>query len=229
MFKADEYLHKLIIAMKEVFGDRLLYVGLQGSYLREEATENSDIDIMVIINRLTVQDLDSYREIITQMEHYEKSCGFICGMNEFSNWNPLELCHVLYSTKDYYGKLSLLMPEYSEVDIMNFIKVSLGNMYHEMCHRYLHADKMKNYQKLPMTYKNVFFILQNIYYLKTGVFCLTKKELLCMLDETDKEIMELSLGISSNAVYDFDQAFEKLFLWCQKTLTGLQAPKHKPH
>lgn len=227
MFKADEYLHKLIIAMKNVFGDRLLYVGLQGSYLREEATENSDLDIMVIINHLTVQDLDSYRKIITQVEHYEKSCGFICGMDEFSNWNPLELCHVLYSTKDYYGNLSLLIPEYTEGDIINFIKVSLGNMYHEMCHRYLHADKMKNYQKLPMTYKNVFFILQNLYYLKTGVFYLTKIELLCMLDETDKEIMEMSLKISSNETYNFEQAFKNLFLWCQKTLAELQAPAHE--
>ncbi|MBQ9141799.1 MAG: nucleotidyltransferase domain-containing protein [Lachnospiraceae bacterium] len=32
---------------KDEFGDRLLYVGLQGSYLRGEATESSDIDIMV--------------------------------------------------------------------------------------------------------------------------------------------------------------------------------------
>ena len=222
MFRVDEYLNKLIILMKDVFGDRLLYVGLQGSYLREEATENSDIDIMVIINNLSVQDLDSYREIIVQMEHYEKSCGFICGMDEFSKWNPLELCHILYSTKDYYGNLFSLIPEYSEEDIINFIKVSLGNMYHEMCHGYLHADRIQNYQKLPMTFKNVFFILQNIYYLKTGVFCLTKKELLCKLGETDKEIMRLSLEINSNEVYDFEQAFEKLFLWCQKTLIKLQ-------
>ena len=220
MFRVDEYLNKLIISMKDVFGDRLLYVGLQGSYLREEATENSDIDIMVIIDNLSMQDLDSYREIITQMEHYEKSCGFICGMDEFTKWNPLELCHILYSTKDYYGKLSLLIPEYSEEDIINFIKLSLGNMYHEMCHRYLHADRIQNYQKLPMTYKNVFFILQNIYYLRTDVFCLTKKELLCKLDETDKEIMSLSLEINSNEVYDFEQAFEKLFLWCQRTLNN---------
>lgn len=219
MFRVDEYLHELIAAMKEVFGDRLLYVGLQGSYLREEATENSDIDIMVIINHLSVQDLDSYREIISQLEHYEKSCGFICGMEEFSKWNPLELCHILHSTKDYYGRLSLLIPEYGERDIINFIKVSLGNMYHEMCHRYLHADRMKNFQKLPVTYKNVFFILQNVYYLKTGVFCLTKKELLSILDEADKEIMEMSLEISSNEAYNFEQAFEKLFLWCQKALT----------
>ena len=226
MFRVDEYLHELITSMKAVYGDRLMYVGLQGSYLREEASENSDIDIMVIIDTLSVQDLDSYKEIIMKMEHYEKSCGFICGMDEFSKWNPLESCHLLHSTKDYYGRLSLLIPEYSETDIINYIKVSLGNLYHEMCHRYLHADKMKNYQKLPMTYKNVFFILQNIYYLKTGVFCLTKKELFCMLDESDREIMEISLEIRSNGGYDFEQAFEKLFSWCQDTLTRLQEPKH---
>lgn len=222
MFRVDEYINKLTISIKDVFGDRLLYVGLQGSYLREEATENSDIDIMVIINNLSIQDLDSYREIITQMEDYEKSCGFICGMDEFSKWNPLELCHILYSTKDYYGKLSSLMPEYSEEDIINYIKISIGNMYHEICHRYIHADRIQNYQKLPMTYKNVFFILQNIYYLKTGVFCLTKKELLCKLDEADKEIMKLSLEINSNEKYNFEQSFEKLFLWCQNTMTKLQ-------
>ena len=218
MFRVDEYLQELIGSMQEVFGDRLLYVGLQGSYLREEATEDSDIDIMVIINHLSVQDLNSYRAIISRMEDYEKSCGFICGMEEFSKWNPLELCHIVHTTKDYYGRLSTLIPYYSKDDINNFIKLSVGNLYHEICHRYLHSDRTKNYQKLPMTYKNVFFILQNMYYLKTGVFCLTKKELLCMLDETDREIMEMSLEISSKESYNFDQAFEKLFLWCQKAL-----------
>jgi len=49
MFRVDEYIQQLILSMKNVFGGRLLYVGLQGSYLRGEATENSDIDIMVII------------------------------------------------------------------------------------------------------------------------------------------------------------------------------------
>lgn len=221
MFRVDEYLHDLILSMKDAFGDRLLYVGLQGSYLREEATENSDIDIMVIINKLAVQDLDSYKEIISHMDHYEKSCGFICGIDEFSKWNPLELCHILHSTKDYYGKLSMLIPEYTKQDIINFIKLSLGNLYHEICHRYIHADKIKNYLKLPTTYKNVFFILQNIYYIKTGIFCRAKKELLCLLDETDKKIMEMSFEVNSNEPYNFEEAFEQLFLWCQKALAKL--------
>ncbi len=124
MLKAEEYLENLIVSMKNVFGHRLLYVGLQGSYLREEATENSDIDVMVLIDNLSVQDLDSYRELIFQQESYEKSCGFICGMEEFSQWNPLEICHIVHSTKDYYGTLSLLVPDYSREDIINFIKYS---------------------------------------------------------------------------------------------------------
>ncbi len=222
MFRVEEYMSELIASMKNVFGDRLLYIGLQGSYLRREATENSDLDIMVIIKELSVQDMKCYREIIMQMQDYEKSCGFICGMDEFKTWNPLELCHLLHSTKDYYGKLSMLIPEYSKEDIANFIKFCVGNMYHEICHRYIHADSVANYQKLPLTYKGVFFILQNMYYLKNSVFCVTKKDLIDMLETRDKEIMEISLSIANVEEYDFDKAFSKLFLWCKSVLTELK-------
>ena len=218
MFKEDAYLQELIAAMKGEFGGRLLYVGLQGSYLRGEATEGSDLDVMVIIDRLSVRDLDTYREIISRMENYEKSCGFICGMDEFSKWNPLEICHVLHSTKDYYGTLSALIPRYERQDILNFVKLSLGNLYHEICHRYIHADAACNREALPMTYKGVFFILQNLYYLKAGVFCLTKRELMDMLEDGDRAVMETSLNIHLEAEYDFERAFEQLFAWCQKTM-----------
>lgn len=220
MFQADNYVNRLTASMKDAFGDRLLYVGLQGSYLRGEATEDSDIDMMVIIDQLSVQDLDSYRKIISGMEDFEKSCGFICGMDEFSCWNPLELCHLVHTTKDYYGTLSSLAPAYGRSDLINFIKVSLGNLYHELCHRYVHADRMNNVQKLPAACKNVFFILQNIYYLKTGVFYPTKKELLRVLDGMDREVMEMALNINSGESCEFEPAFEKLFLWCQRGLTA---------
>ena len=222
MFQVDEYLQDLIVSMKGVFGERLLYVGLQGSYLREEATETSDIDIMVVIKDLSRRDMDLYREIILGMPDYKKSCGFICGMDELSGWNPLELCHLVHTTKDYYGNLSVLISKYRDQDVLNYIKVSVGNLYHELCHRYIHADRMKNHQRLPMTYKGVFFILQNLYYLKTGIFYTTKKGLLEILEERDKEIMEISLCIASDEEYDFDRAFDTLFSWCKRTLSELQ-------
>ena len=49
MFNAEKYIQALLSVMKDDFGERLMYVGLQGSYLRGEATEDSDIDIMAVI------------------------------------------------------------------------------------------------------------------------------------------------------------------------------------
>ena len=79
MFDLNKYLQDLISECKSAFGCRLLYVGLQGSYMRGEATDRSDIDIMIILDDFSVADMDVYREILKKIGHYEKSCGFICG------------------------------------------------------------------------------------------------------------------------------------------------------
>ncbi len=52
MFDLDKYLADLIMNCRSTFGERLLYMGLQGSWLRGEANENSDIDVMVILDRV---------------------------------------------------------------------------------------------------------------------------------------------------------------------------------
>lgn len=52
MLRIDEYIDELITLLKDAFGERLMYVGLQGSYLRNEETKNSDIDIMAVIDNL---------------------------------------------------------------------------------------------------------------------------------------------------------------------------------
>ena len=132
MFNADAYITELIDLLQSSFGERLLYVGLQGSYLRGEATEESDIDIMVIIRNITVNDLDKYKNAILTLDGFEKSCGFICGDDDLKNWNPLEICHLLNTTKDYYGKLSALVPSYTGYDIRSFVKLSVNNLYHEI-------------------------------------------------------------------------------------------------
>ena len=82
MIDINEYLEKFIVECKRVFEKRLLYVGLQGSYLRGEAHENSDIDIMVIIDQFSVKDMDDYRDVIERIGNSDKSCGFICGKDE---------------------------------------------------------------------------------------------------------------------------------------------------
>lgn len=218
MFKTDVYIPTLIELLKAAYKERLLYVGLQGSYLRGEATEHSDIDIMVVLGDMCVADLAKYREAISSLKNYDKSCGFICGIEELKNWNPLEICHLLHTTKDYYGTLAELIPEYTETDVRNFVKMSVGNLYHEICHRYIHAPKEKNIAKLPFTYRSVFFILQNLHYLNSGEFVGTKKELREALSGKNRLVLDTAISLGNGTEFDFDEAFDLLFTWCKETM-----------
>lgn len=218
MFQPDQYISSLIALLKDTLKDRLLYVGLQGSYLRCEATEHSDIDIMVVISNMTLTDLAAYRNAVMSLPCADKSCGFICGQDELLHWNPLEICHLLHTTRDYYGRLADLVPAYTEHDVRAFVKMSIGNLYHELCHRYIHAPMERNLAALPHTYKAVFFILQNLHYLESGSFIQTKKELLRSLPGKDRAVLETAISLGSGETFDFDAAFALLYSWSQEAL-----------
>ncbi len=221
MVQIKQYISRLTEQMKQEFSSNLVYIGLQGSYLREEATESSDIDIMVVLETLTVSDLDHYRTILQSVGHFEKSCGFICSRADLAKWNPLEIHHLLHNTKDYFGELSKLVPTYTEEDIRSFVKLSLNNLYHELCHRYIHADPKKNASQLPGSYKSVFFILQNLYFLKNGTHINTKAELLPLLNGKDRTVLERAIATENAATFDFQDSFLLLFHWCQETIKSL--------
>lgn len=221
MVDIENYISRLIDLLLDRFGSRLLYVGLQGSYFRAEATDSSDIDIMVILDRLHISDLDSYRSIILSLEEPDKSCGFICSKADMANWNPCEIGHLLHSTKDCYGMLSRFIPPFTEHDIRNFVKLSLNNTYHDICHRYIHSGRDDSMAKLPDSYKGVFFILQNLYYLEHGEYIQTKAALLPLLTGKNQAVLERSIELSKGRLHDFSESFELLFTWCQDTMKSL--------
>ncbi len=218
MFRIDEYIDELIDTLNNAFGERLVYVGLQGSYLRNEETKDSDIDIMAVIDNLSVEDLKTYQKALISVGNFEKSCGFICGKSDLEHWNPLEVCHLLNTTKDYYGELKNLVPTYTIEDERNYVKFSLNNLYHAICHRYIHADRQDNVSKLPITCKSIFFIMQHLYYLSSGKFISTKRELLECVPDEDRTVLELSLSLHNNINFDFDRAFSVIFDWCHSAL-----------
>ena len=47
-FDAHEWCAEFLRKLKEVFGEGLVFAGLQGSRGRGEATEESDIDLVVV-------------------------------------------------------------------------------------------------------------------------------------------------------------------------------------
>lgn len=213
----QRYLAALIDHLKAVFGPRLLYVGLQGSYLRGEATEHSDIDVMLVLDTLSLEDLETYRDILQALGHADRACGFVCGAQELRAWNPLEICQLTHTTRDLYGSLAPLVPAWTREDERTYVALGLNNLYHELCHRYVHAPRQQALNALPSIAKQVFFLVQNLHYLRTGEFLPTKAALLDALSSPDREALHTAMDLQAGASgLDREAAYRQLFAWCQR-------------
>lgn len=217
-FDIEKYVQELIRHLQDEFGERLIYVGLQGSFRRGEADENSDIDIMVTLDRLDAADLDRYRGIIAALPAFERSCGFISGCGELKNWPRHEICQLLHETKDCYGSLRPLLPDYGRADVENYIRISIGNLYHLLCHGRIHGAPEECADRLRGLYKAVFYILENSFYLQTGEWVMTRAELAARLSGTDRKVMQMALAVRSGGGFDTEKAFMLLFDWCRNYL-----------
>ena len=78
-------------AVRAAFGDRVRYIGLQGSRGRGEAGPDSDIDVVCILDSCSLQDLETYRAAVKDLPDRDKLCGFVSGTAELAAWDRGEL------------------------------------------------------------------------------------------------------------------------------------------
>ena len=218
MKEIDVWMDELKNKLLHHFGERLIYLGLQGSFRRGEATKTSDIDVMTVIKDLSIADLDIYRGIVGTMEQSGRACGFICGLTELKNWPRYELFQVMADTKDVYGELKAILPPFSDRDVENFIRINAANLYHALSHRYLYESREQNIRMLPFCYKECFYILMNLTYLRTGEVFSTRKDLLRQLVGDDRAVLETAMGKSPVTEENFQQKFSLLLSWCRGLL-----------
>lgn len=218
MFDIELYTAALTSLLKEAYGDRLLFAGLQGSFARGEANESSDVDIMTVIDGITPADLDIYREALKKAGGEREACGFICGGEELKSWNPLEICQLTHETKPLYGELAPLCPVYCEADVRAYVKLLAGNMLHELCHRYIYRGRERSAEALPSVCKQTLYILQNLHWLRGGDYINSRAELINALDGGDKAAAELSERLRNGEAFDFDTAYRTLFDWCREVI-----------
>lgn len=114
--------------LKETFGERIYFVGLQGSYGRNEATESSDIDVVVILDELTADDIKAYSNMIDTLPHRELICGFLSGKDELINWEPSDLFQFYYDTTPILGTLYELLTRIDDAAVDRAIKIGACNI-----------------------------------------------------------------------------------------------------
>lgn len=216
-FEIEKWLEILTQELFNTFNDRVKFIGLQGSYKRGEATASSDIDAIVILDKLSFEDLKDYKHIIENMPFSEKACGFVSGEKELQNWPKHDLFQLYNDTAPLYGDLANLIPEITQNDALETVRINASTLYHMVCHCYIFDNK--DLEILRSSYKMTFFIQQAKYYVKNKYYPTTKAELEELLTGEDKEILVISKNWNTLNIEDnVDFYFEKLMNWCSELL-----------
>lgn len=162
-----------VAALKQAFGARLRFVGLQGSYRRGEATEKSDIDLCVILDRLEGADFLRLRDALDALPEGEKAAGFVAGAPELAAWPRFELFAFEQDMDAWHGELGPLVPPITEADIRLGVRTAVAALHHEAAQTLLAADALDAEaaaSTLHTLRKSCLRALQGVIYLRDGIF-----------------------------------------------------------
>ena len=207
------WMQNFLQALNETFSDRVWFVGLQGSYGRGEATETSDIDVVVILDELSASDIRTYHNMLETLPHRELICGFLSGKREIMNWEPSDLFQFCHDTTPIKGSLDQVMAVIDESAVNRAIKIGACNIYHGCVHNMLHE---KNEDILRGLYKSASFVVQAIVFQQTRKYIKHQKELLSIASPDEQTIVNTFLNLKNAGSVDFIPMSEALFAWAKK-------------
>ena len=203
-------------SLAETFAERVWFVGLQGSYGRGEATETSDIDIVVILDELSAADIRTYNDMLDTLSHRELVCGFLSGKKEIMNWEPSDLFQFYHDTTPIIGSLDEVMAVVDESAVNRAIKIGACNIFHGCVHNMLYE---KSEDILRGLYKSASFVVQAIAYKQTGNYIRQQKDLLKVVPFDEQFIVETFLNLKNGGTADFNLASETLFSRSKKWIS----------
>ncbi len=213
MIDITTWMNDFLQKLNHKFENRVWFVGLQGSYGRGEATETSDIDIVVILDELSVSDIQAYNVMLDSLPRRELICGFLSGKNEILNWEPSDLFQFYYDTTPIKGTLDELFAEIDENAVNRAIKIGACNIYHGCVHNMLHE---KSDEILRGLYKSASFVVQAIIFRQTGKYIKHQNELLSVASPDEEAIINTFLNLKNGGSVDFPSMSEALLAFAKK-------------
>ena len=199
MIDITTWIQSFLQTINGTFANRVWFVGLQGSYGRGEATETSDIDIVVILDELSAKDIQTYNDILDTLPHRELICGFLSGKQEIMNWEPSDLFQFCHDTTPIKGSLEEVMAVIDESAVSRAIKIGACNIYHGCVHNMLHE---KDKDVLRGLYKSASFVVQAIIFQQTGNYIKHQEELLRMTSSDEQVIVETFMNLKNGGTVD---------------------------
>ncbi len=207
------WMQNFLQILNEIFANRVWFVGLQGSYGRGEARDTSDIDIVVILDQLSVTDIQKYNAMLDTLPNRKLICGFVSGKDELLNWEPSDLFQFCHDTTPIKGSLDEVMAVIDESAVNRAIKIGACNIYHGCVHNMLHE---KSEEILKGLYKSASFVVQAIAFMQTGKYVKHQSELRDVVSTEEMVIVDTFLNLKNGGTADFNLMSEALFAWSKK-------------
>ena len=216
MIDITVWMQNFLQTLNKTFENRVWFVGLQGSYGRGEATETSDIDVVVILDELSAKDIQIYNGMLDTLPHRDLICGFLSGKNEIMNWEPSDLFQFCNDTTPIKGTLDEVFALIDENAINRAIKIGACNIFHGCVHNMLHE---KSEDILRGLYKSASFVVQAIVFKQTGNYIKYQEELLKVVSSDELVIVENFMNLKNGGTVDFSLMSETLFDWAKKWIS----------
>ncbi len=201
---------------EQTFVGRVWFIGLQGSYGRGEATETSDIDVVLIFDELRMDDLKVYRDMLDTLPNRELICGFISGKDELLNWETSDLFQFYYDTTPIKGTLDRLLEKIDKHVVKRAIRIGACNIFHACVHNFVHE---KSDDILRSLYKSAVFVLQAVWFYETGKYIKSKAELQSAI-EPPSAVLDTAIALKNGASVKFEEMSELLLNWATALIRG---------
>ena len=216
MIDINDWINRFLKVLNDIFGEHIWFVGLQGSYIRGEATETSDIDIVIILDELSSFDIQTYNAMLDSLPHRELICGFVSGKDELLNWEPSDLFQFCNDTTPIIGSLGEVMAVIDEDAVNRAIKIGACNIYHGCVHNMLHE---KSEDILKGLYKSASFVVQAIAFKQTGKYVKHQSELRNVVSTDERVIVDTFLTLKNGGTIDLNLMSATLFVWSKKLIS----------
>ena len=210
MIDVNDWINRFLKVLDDTFGERVWFVGLQGSYGRGEARDTSDIDVVVILDQLSVTDIQRYNTILDTLPNRELICGFVSGKNELLKWEPSDLFQFYHDTTPINGSLDEVVAVVDETAVNRAIKIGACNIYHGCVHNMVHK---KSEDILKGLYKSASFVIQAITFKQTGKYIRSQSDLLQIALPEEQRIINTSTYLKNGGTVDFEKMSQELFVW----------------
>ena len=225
MIDLQSFLERFEAALDAEFGHRVWFLGLQGSYARATATEESDLDLVVILDELSHTDIGAYGKLLDTLPHRERLCGFLAGKDELMRWEPADLFQFYYDTRPLKGSLDVLLPRIDRAAVARAVHTGVCNLYHGCVHNMLYE---KSEEALRGLYKAASFTIQAMAFLQTGHYAHGRAALEEAVTFDERMILQAHWYLKDGGSVDFDDFSALLFAWAKAQLaqqTEGSAPK----